>query len=263
MLLNPTNNDDLQPLVDNMLANVAAGVYRSSVVNRAPEGFVLQLGGFVTDSFDPNAVPFGGFAGVDNFDPVTVDANNDGQVDFDTTELTNSIGTVSLALAAGNPNSGTSSFFVSLTDNSFLDNQGFVPFATIADMTVIDRIVNGTQVDISNQIGDPGSLAYIDVPLDENGDLIIIETASVISESNFSFIGPLQQALNIDDQIAAVSSTVTPTSSIASLVTEGPMAGDRRVELHGGAFSSAANAIPEPTALLLVLGGLAAIATRR
>lgn len=273
MLLNPTNNDDLQPLVDNMLANIAAGVYRQSVINRADSGadgdpFVLQLGGFVTDLFDAASVPVGGFDSVNSFDPVTVDADGDGQVDFDTTGLTNSVGTVSLALSAAGPNSGSSSFFVNLNDNSFLDSQGFVPFATVSDLTTVDRIFNGTIVDLSAQIGQSGNLAYEDVPVDANGDLIIIETASVISESNFSFIGPLQQALNIDDQIAAANSTVTPTSSssIASLVSDDPLAGERRVELHSNgsdAFSSAATSIPEPTALLLVLGGLAAMAARR
>ncbi|MEO0529811.1 MAG: peptidylprolyl isomerase [Planctomycetota bacterium] len=271
MLLNPTNNEDLQPLVDNMLANVAAGVYQQSVINRADsnvdgEPFVLQLGGFFTDNFDPDLVPVGGFAPVDRFDPVIVDANNDGAVDFDTTGLTNSIGTVSLALAGGNPNSGTSSFFVNLNDNSFLDDQGFVPFATIADMATVDRIFNSTLLDLTAQVGQPGNLAFEDVPVDANGELIYLETVSVVSESNFSFIGPLQQALGIDDAIAAATAAapfVGPLSAEAVTESEPAIAFASSSMSSSPAFSAAATAIPEPATLLIVLGSLAALATRR
>ena len=214
MLLNPTNNADLDPLVDNMLANVAAGVYHRSVVNRAVDNFVLQIGSFQTESVNVSQIPEFGFAGSNSFDPVVVDADNDGQVDFDTTNLNNTRGTVSLALS-NSPNSGSASFFVNLTDNSFLDAQGFVPFAEVSDLSTIDRIMNQTIVDLSAAVGQNGSLAYTDVPLTDNGDLIVIENVAVVSQSNQAFVGPLQDRFGqgVIDQV--VTSPDTPSADPA------------------------------------------------
>ena len=58
MVLNPSGNSDLQPHVDNMLANVAAGNYHDVVINRADtlsndQGQfvdILQMGSFVSES---------------------------------------------------------------------------------------------------------------------------------------------------------------------------------------------------------------------
>lgn len=248
MLLNPTNNANLQPLVDNMVANVAAGVYRKSVVNRAVEDFVLQIGSFTTESRQLSEVPVNGFDATNSFDPVIVDADNDGQVDFDRTGLTNTRGTISLALSAAGPNSGSASFFVNLTNNSFLDSQGFVPFARIADMTVIDRIMGLDVVDLSAAVGQPGSLAYTDVPLASDGNLVVIETATVISESNTLFLGPLRNAYGLDP-------VPTSSSSAASSSAFSPLnAFSASSSSSGGAL---ATAIPEPTTLLLAMIGLA------
>ena len=263
MLLNPTNDANLQPLVDNMLANVAAGVYRNSVVNRAPEGFVLQLGGFVSDSRSLDDVPQFGFAGANTFDPVVVDADNDGLPDFDTSTLNNSRGTVSLALSAGNANSGTSSFFVNIGDNSgSLDPQGFVPFAEISDMATIDRIMAQNQIDLSNSVGQPGSLAYIDVPLTDDGDLILIESAVVVSQSNFSFVGPLLNAFDIPLQgnASATSSSVSATDEITMPATATAPA---ILPTDPAVATSTSAAVPEPTAFLLAALALLGAPARR
>src|SRR5688500_9205497 len=151
MVLNPTNDPNLQPLVDNLVAYVGLGRYSFSSVHRAPAGgpgtaddFVLQLGQFLAFPPDPalwtQSVP-----PCDRLSPLIVDAtggpNNatDGQVDFPA--LSNTRGTVSLALS-GNPNSGTSRFFVNLGNNAFLDRAGFVPFARVNDLTKVDRIMS-------------------------------------------------------------------------------------------------------------------------
>ena len=258
MLLNPTNDANLQPLVDNLMANVAAGVYHRSVVNRAPDGFVLQLGGFTTDSIRVDEIPSTGFTAVDSFDPIIVDADEDGDVDFEA--LSNTRGTVSLALSAGNPNSGTSSFFISVGDSSFLDTQGFVPFATISDMATVDRIMGLNKIDISADVGQPGSLAFIDVPLAEDGELLVIEAATVVSDSNFSFIGPLLTAFDV--------STDNPAngSSAASAASDGAPSFLTANETLGGVAppaSSSVGAIPEPTTLALAAMGLLAATQRR
>lgn len=255
MLLNPTNNPDLQPHVDNMLANVAAGVYHRSVVNRAADGFVLQIGSFQTESVALNEIPQFGWDGTPAFDPLEVDADNDGQVDFDTTGLTNTLGTVSLALSAGNANSGSASFFVNLGDNSFLDSQDFIPFATIADMAPIDRIMALDMVDISDDVGQSGSLAYIDVPLAPDGDLVVIESVAVVSDSNVAFVGPLQTAFGFD---SFESLTARPPSlSGSSSASEVEIA-----SLVASSEGSSTLSIPEPSAAVLALAGLLACRRR-
>lgn len=268
MRLNPTNNPNLQEHVDKIAAYVGAGRYHAGVVNRADDGdpnvpdddFVLQLGGFMADGMDPNEVPVGGFDAVDRFDPVVVDADGDGQVDFDTSGLTNTRGTVSLALASGDPNSGTSSFFVNLGDNSTLDNQGFVPFAVIDNMATIDRIMALDRVDLSRAIGAPGNLAYTDVPLTNDGGLVVLETVTVVSDSNFSFIGPLRDAYNLDPTGGSGSGSTlldTLNGALGASSTSSGMA---------GLFEPAAVVgpeVPEPAALALVLTAGAACAGRR
>jgi cyclophilin family peptidyl-prolyl cis-trans isomerase len=250
MLLNPTNNPNLQAHVDNMLANVAAGVYHYSVVNRAANNrdgspFVLQIGSFKTSSVDVSEVPINGWEATDAFSPVVVDANNDGNVDFSTAGLTNTRGTVSLALSAGNANSGAASFFVNLGSNTFLDNQDFVPFATIADMATIDRIMALEQIDLSQEVGQRGSLAFIDVPLTSDNELVVIETAKVISPSNVRFDGPLLDALGITPPVNSVPQVVA--AATPSALVAGPTS-----------LTSGSNplAIPEPSAVCLVAVGV-------
>jgi len=174
MVLNPTFNENLQPHVNNLLAYVNSGRYNRTVINRAAEDFVLQLGGFQAPFL---SVPenFDAFPSVPAFDPVIVDANGDGQVDFDTTGLTNTRGTVTLALS-NNPNTGTSSFFVNLGDNAFLDAQGFVPFAEISNMATINLIMGLPQVSIPG-----GGLASQDIPTIDETRLIIIEQVFVVA----------------------------------------------------------------------------------
>lgn len=259
MLLNPTNDANLQPLVDNMLANVAAGVYHRNVVNRAPDGFVLQLGGFTTESILVDEIPSTGFAAVDSFDSITVDADLDGNVDF--TALSNTRGTVSLALSAGNPNSGSSSFFISIGDSSFLDTQGFVPFATISDMTVVDRIMALDKIDISADVGQSGSLAFIDVPLAEDGELLVIETATVVSQSSFSFTGPLLTAFNIDTDTPASGSS--SSSAATSAASDGELSFITADDTSTPPASSSISAVPEPTSMALAAMGLLAAMNRR
>src|SRR5262245_58239081 len=145
MVLNPTNDANLQPLVDNIVAYIGLGRYHYTAINRAADGnpgtaddFVLQMGSFL--GFPPTTGDFLGLVQeVKRLSPVITDANGDGQVDF--TAQSNQRGTVSLALSSVGPNSGTSSFFINLRDNSFLDSQGFVPFARVNDMSTIDKIM--------------------------------------------------------------------------------------------------------------------------
>lgn len=181
MKLNPTGNPFLQGHVDNMIAYVDAGRYDVTVINRAATNFVLQMGGFQAPFLTAPA-SFNAFPSVGAFDPVIVDEDGDRQVDFDLGGLTNNRGTVTLALGANQPNSGTSSFFVNLMDtNTFLDNQGFVPFAIIENMETINLIMALPQVNL-----DPtgNNLAAINVPILEDNKLVIIERAFVLDATD-------------------------------------------------------------------------------
>jgi peptidyl-prolyl cis-trans isomerase A (cyclophilin A) len=182
MVLNPDNDSNLDLHVKNMMAYVEAGRYDQTVINRAVEGddsdpsndFVLQMGSFLIDSIFPPSTA-GEFTAnpIERFDAVVVDADGDGAVDF--SSVTNGRGTVTLALSIGGPNTGTSSFFVNLGDNSGLDIQGFVPFAEIADMTTVDLIMQLDNVDVYSQ--GSSNLTLKDIPLLDNGSLVFIESA--------------------------------------------------------------------------------------
>lgn len=241
MVLNPGNDPNLQPLVDNLLSYVGLGSYHMSAINRAADGdpanpnddFVMQMGGFL--AFPPIPNQFANYlTPVNQLSPVVTDGNNDGLVDFNT--ISNTRGTVSLALSTGNLNSGGSSFFVNLKDNSFLDSQGFVPFAFVEDMTTIDLILGLDQVDISTAVGSPGNLAFIDVPVTTDGRMVYVQGVSIVeSADDFSFIGPISGALDLPYESSAGPAAPANFSASLELAT-----------------------VPEPSSLLLaLLAGLA------
>ncbi|MCH7685089.1 MAG: hypothetical protein IH899_00150 [Planctomycetes bacterium] len=119
LVLNPNGLPELRAHVDNMLAYVDSGRYENVVLNRADTGrnpnnpvdFVLQFGGFLTSSQVFSS--FSDFSSVESFDPVIVDFDGDGQVDFNTSELSNTRSTVTLALS-GPPNTGTTTALESI-----------------------------------------------------------------------------------------------------------------------------------------------------
>ncbi len=235
MKLNPTGNPFLQGHVDNMLAYVEAGRYDVTVINRAATNFVLQMGGFQAPflSLPSN---FNAFPSVATFDPVIVDQNGDRQVDFDLGDLTNNRASVTLALAPNQPNSGTSSFFINLNDtNDFLDDSGFVPFATIENMETVNLIMALNQANL-----DPSSnnLAAINIPILEDNKLVIIERAFVVNTSD-----AMMQAAMANNTLGDLS------SSVSSLVDN----------------SQALAGVPEPSSLLLASAAamLAAFKRRR
>jgi cyclophilin family peptidyl-prolyl cis-trans isomerase len=261
MELNPNNDANLQPLVDNIVAYIGLGKYHFSAVNRAADGdagtaddFVLQMGGFmgfptVPDLWASLHTPIEKLN-----DGVVVDGNGDGTVDF--SAISNTRGTISLALQSGQPNSGTSSFFINLGDNNFLDSQGFVPFARISDMTTIDKIMQLTQRDLSSQVGQSGSLAYTDVPITEDNRIVVVKSIQVIDAAeDFSFVGPIMNHLKLvaDNEAAAAA---------AALAAQTQVAVD---PLGAAAAAPAVSAVPEPSTVALGALGLlgAFLAARR
>jgi cyclophilin family peptidyl-prolyl cis-trans isomerase len=183
LVLNPTKDSRLQEHTDNLLQYVTSGRYDGSVINRADEGFVLQMGGFKTAG---PAVPatVAGFTTIEKFAGVVegVPAN--------TTGLSHTPGTVSLALAGlvgggTNRDSGSSSFFVNVGNNSSL-NADFTVFARVPDMTTINAIMQLTNVNLTANPGfgaSPGNLGFTDVPLLSNGNLVIVSRARVYTNT--------------------------------------------------------------------------------
>jgi cyclophilin family peptidyl-prolyl cis-trans isomerase len=182
MVLNPTNNPRLQAHVDNMLQYVEGGFYGSSWINRADEGFVLQMGGFFSDTKRP-PMTLASTRPVPTFAPVP------GEPASTFTGLSNTAGTVALALPGGaggtNQDGGTSSFFINLGSNTQLD-QDFTVFAAVPDMTVVNQIMALMQVDRTTDPifgAGPGNLAFTDVPVQANGQQVFILRAFVVDDA--------------------------------------------------------------------------------
>jgi peptidyl-prolyl cis-trans isomerase A (cyclophilin A) len=261
MELNPTNDANLQSLVDNIVAYVGLGRYHYTAINRAAKqqddsDFVLQMGSFL--GFPPTTNDWLGLLqDVNKLDSVVTDANGDGQVDF--AAISNTRGTVSLALS-GQPNSGSSSFFVNLADNSFLDSQGFVPFARVNDLTTIDKIMDLEQIDLT---GDPQNLTFSNVPLQENGRLVILKSVHVLQAApSFSFTGPIAAALaqEADDAEAAAASALLESAAAVMAADDDMPAELMPIDLGEPAIVPDAapytGPVPEPAA-----GTLAGLAT--
>lgn len=261
MELNPNNDANLQPLVDNIVAYIGLGKYHFSAVNRAADGnagtaddFVLQMGGFMGFPNTPDLWASLHTPVEKLNEGVVVDGDGDGSVDF--SAISNTRGTISLALQSGKPNSGTSSFFINLGDNNFLDSQGFVPFARINDMTTIDKIMQLTQRDLSGQIGQSGNLAYTDVPITEDGRIVVVKSVQVVDAAeDFSFVGPIMNHLKLvaDNEAAAAAAALAAQSQVAAV----PIAAE--------AVAPAVSAVPEPSTVALGALGLlgAFLAARR
>lgn len=117
--------DDAPVSTANFLQYVDDGFYEGTIFHRVVPDFAVQGGAFL-----PDMVPQEGLR-----DPI---------VNEFSPERSNVRGTVAVAKVGGDPNSGTSQFFINLVDNSEnLDNQngGFTVFATvIRGMDVADAI---------------------------------------------------------------------------------------------------------------------------
>ncbi len=129
----------------NFLRYLSAGRYNGTFIHRNVAGFIWQGGGFSFDGTNTNMVTA--------FPAVT---NEPG--------ISNRRATLALAKLGGDPNSGTSQFFVNLADNSAnLDaqNGGFTVFGRVigtgadAGMGVVDLIASQPTYDLSG--GNPAS----------------------------------------------------------------------------------------------------------
>ena len=163
--------------VDNILSYVTTGRYDNTVIHRAQEDFVVQMGAFSSATPEPPADTSG-------FSPIAVDPPVQGEPAQET-GLSNTIGTVALALPGNafgtDQDGGTSSFFVNGRDNSWLDAD-FTVFGTVPDMTTINAIFAAP--DFAGAASQYGSgLTYSDMPLTPAGNLVMINSAYVVSQT--------------------------------------------------------------------------------
>lgn len=135
----------------NFLNYVNDGDYLNSIIHRSVPGFVIQGGAF----YDSDASTGSYF-----LDPVRTDAPIPNEFGISST-----LGTISMAKQAGNPDSATSQWFVSIGENSdILDaqNGGFTVFGRITQSTLPN----------ARSIGDPADFpiwnaggAFAELPL--------------------------------------------------------------------------------------------------
>ncbi len=233
MVLNPTNNARLRGHVDNLLDYIENNNYNGSWINRADTGFVLQMGGFFAHTKRP-PMTIASTRPVDAFAPI--------QGAPMITGLSNTVGTVSLALpglAGGgtNQNGGSSSFFVNLTSNTFLDAD-FSVFAAIPDMSVVNQIMALTKIDRTT---DPmfgagaGNLGFTDVPVQANGFQVFINRAFVITDT-----------MTIARATAGVQSAIAQSEAAFASGGEG----------GSSARLSSSGAVPEPASIAMAFVAL-------
>ena len=248
MLLNPTNDARLQGNVDNMLQYVEDNRYRSSWINRAPESFVLQMGSLFSHTKRP-PLTIASTRPVATFDPVEgAPATELG--------LSNTVGTVALALPSDinqNPlqDAGTSSFFINLATNDFLD-PNFTVFAAIPDMTVINEIMALMQIDrTTDPFFGAGSndATFQDVPIQDNGFQVFIDRTFVV-----------QDVLEVARARAGVQSVIEQSMAAAAPSLMQSAGG---VSAGSSAPLLAPGVVPEPSTAALALITLTALSAMR
>ena len=163
--------------VDNLLSYVTTGRYDNTVIHRAQDDFVVQMGAFSSATPEPPA-DTSGFSSIATDPPVQGEPAQE-------TGLSNTVGTVALALPGNmfgtNQDGGTSSFFVNGRDNSFLDAD-FTVFGTVPDMTTINAIFAAPDfAGAASQYG--ANLTYSDMPLTSEGNLVMINAAYVVGQN--------------------------------------------------------------------------------
>ena len=152
-------DQDTPQTVENFLNYVNDGDFINSIFHRSDPNFVVQGGGFNTNS--TTFTDTSQLGQVDTDDPVQ---NEPG--------ISNTRGTIALAKQAGNPNSGTNQFFFNLFDNSSnLDNQngGFTVFGQALGLGTVEEIASLPVVNAEE------NSAFEELPLGPANELVVVE----------------------------------------------------------------------------------------
>ena len=150
--------------VQNFLNYVNDGDYVDSIFHRFQPNFVLQGGSFTTADRSQTFPQ--------DWGQVPTDPPVNGEVN-----LSNIRGTVAMALSSSpqtgltDPDSGTSGFFVNVSDNSNSLDANFTVFAQVLGMQTIDEMATFQTVS-------RGNLPLDNVPLDDNQHVITISSVT-------------------------------------------------------------------------------------
>jgi peptidyl-prolyl cis-trans isomerase A (cyclophilin A) len=159
--------------VNNFLNYVNSGAYVNNVVHRTEPNFVVQAGGFsFDDAFPPEPIPT---------DPPVINEP----------VLSNVRGTIAMAKLAGNPDSATSQWFISLDDNSAnldIQNGGFSAFGQVLGdgMEVVDAIAALSSFNAGGALNSlpvrDFTQADVDAGLEPDADNLVIITNVIVTD---------------------------------------------------------------------------------
>ena len=157
-----------------------------------------------------------------------------------------------LANNRAQPDAGTSSFFINLNDNSFLDLD-FTVFAKVSDLTVINNIMDLTTKDFKDEPlfgSNPNDTAsFTTVPIQADGKQVFIKRAFVVTD-----------ALSAASAVAAAGLTSSLSQSASNLTADGGFSPAASAGLSASPGLTPNN-VPEPTSLGLIAVALLTLAT--
>jgi peptidyl-prolyl cis-trans isomerase A (cyclophilin A) len=158
--------------VANFLDYVTSGRYEDTLVHRSIPAFVIQGGGFNVSDSGAGLIT----TPVPAFPPISHE-----------TGLHNVRGTIAIATPPGNPNGGTSQWFINLADNSAnldVQNGGFAVFGQVlgSGMTVVDAIAALPRINVSIVFAD---LPIVSSPVGgslQKSNLVFVNDIHVVPE---------------------------------------------------------------------------------
>ncbi|MBL8809123.1 MAG: peptidylprolyl isomerase [Planctomycetaceae bacterium] len=197
-------DDDAPITVQNFVNYMETGAWQNLIVHRSETDFVIQSGGFTVSS---NSV----ISSVAANAPITNEFN---------AANSNVYGTLSMALAGSDINSGTNNWFINVLDNSALDAGKYTVFGNVigTGMTVVTQINQLTSHDLSTLYG---SSALENVPLTSfnagnvtlSGTIDITQGSTTMTGTGTKFTTELQagDSLKIGNTVYFVATIVSDT----------------------------------------------------
>lgn len=176
--------------VANFLNYVNSGAYTDSIFHRSVAGFVVQGGGFITDT---NAM----LSGIQTNAPVTNEP-----------VYSNVRGTIAMAKVGGDPNSATSQWFFNLANNAAdLDGQngGFTVFGEVTGngMTIIDALAALSTYNLGG--------AFAELPLQ---DYTATDFANMVVPDNTNFV--IVTGITVTDTTVDTAAGLNPTPNTSN-----------------------------------------------
>jgi peptidyl-prolyl cis-trans isomerase A (cyclophilin A) len=233
--------------------------------------FVIQGGGYVIDSALITTPPETGWHKIPNFGTVT---NEPG--------ISNLRGTMALAKTSLGPSTGTSEWFINLSDNSFLDlpqNNAFTAFGRIVGngLTVADAIANLGRVNASYVSGGiTRNGAFNEVPVynvQTVQDQANVFNSDVVRMLDVRVLDIPDGDYNFDGKVDGADLAVWKADFGSTVKADADGNGDGRVDgrdllvwqrtLGQNLGAPTVAAIPEPAATTLALAGVMALLRRR